>query len=70
MFVRPSRLGLIVRDPFTGEPIPAAGKEVGDNDAYFLRRIKDGDLIRVEHKAADKPGQKVQPNEGKGKEAK
>ena len=45
MYITP-KLGLVVRNPATGEILPAAGAEVppGPHRAYWLRRQKDGDV--------------------------
>lgn len=49
MRVRPSRPDLIVRDPISRQPVPAAGREVPET-SYWLRRLKDGDLELLEEK--------------------
>lgn len=47
MFVKPAP-GRIVRDPVKGTPLPENGAEV-PNDAYFwLNRLRDGDVEKVE----------------------
>ncbi len=51
MRVRPSRPDLIVRDPISRQPVPAEGREVPET-SYWLRRLSDGDLERVEEKPA------------------
>jgi hypothetical protein len=38
--------GLLVRDPVTGEPLPASGREVPEND-YWMRRLRAGDVVRT-----------------------
>ncbi len=43
MFVRPIAGGHDVLDPHSKQPIPRAGMEV-DGSAYWLRRLRDGDL--------------------------
>ena len=45
MYITP-KPGLVVRNPATGEILPAAGAEVppGPHRAYWLRRQKDGDV--------------------------
>lgn len=45
VFVRP-RLGLRIRDPQTGAYLPEGGQVV-PRDAFWLRRIKDGDVQPV-----------------------
>lgn len=48
--VRPA-LGVLVRDPNTGQPIPREGMPVRLSDhrraTFYRRRIKDGDLVVV-----------------------
>ena len=43
--VKPKQ-GVMVRDPETREPLKAEG-EMKPRDTYWLRRIKDGDVIEV-----------------------
>jgi hypothetical protein len=45
--------GLIVRDPVTLAELPAKGKSVPRN-AYWLRRLADGDVIEAEGGKSDK----------------
>ncbi|MBP2314903.1 DUF2635 domain-containing protein [Azospirillum soli] len=52
MFVKP-KAGLLVRDPATGEPLPAVGREVSQ-DQYWMRRLQDGDVEEA-MPAAPKP---------------
>ena len=47
--------GLNVRDPATGEPLPAEGRAVRI-DSYWLRRLRDGDVAAA--KPAPKKGEK------------
>jgi hypothetical protein len=49
MWVKPTddKSRAIVRDPKTLRPVPVAGMEVPDTSPYYLRRIAQGDLIRV-----------------------
>ncbi|VVE12898.1 hypothetical protein PCA20602_02729 [Pandoraea capi] len=46
MFIKPAP-GIKLRDPETKQFIPESGLEVGDFDLYWIRRINDGDAIRV-----------------------
>ena len=55
VFVRP-RLGLNIRDPQTGAYLPDTGQVV-PRDAFWLRRIKDGD-VQIEAEAPTKPAKK------------
>ncbi len=41
--------GLTVRDPETYQPLADKG-EIKPRNAYWLRRIKDGDVVLVEEK--------------------
>lgn len=45
MYITP-KPGLLVRNPATGETLPAAGAEIppGPHRAYWLRRQLDGDV--------------------------
>ena len=43
MFVKPNA-GLDVPDPERGDLLPESGRSV-DRNQYWLRRIKDGDVI-------------------------
>ncbi|UPG89270.1 DUF2635 domain-containing protein [Luteibacter aegosomaticola] len=36
--------GVLVRDPVKRDFLPEEGRDVGDADAYWLRRISDGDV--------------------------
>lgn len=53
--VRP-RAGLIIRDPFTLQPLPPEGMEL-EVTPYWIRRRDDGDVEFEEHVAppADEP---------------
>lgn len=42
MFLVPKK-GLVVRDPHTLQPLPAAGKDVPES-FYWTRRLRDGDV--------------------------
>lgn len=44
--LRPSREGLIVRDPITLKPLAADG-ELKPLSAYWLRRLRDGSAVIV-----------------------
>lgn len=59
MFVKPAS-GVLLRDPVTKKllsaapvegvqtvVIPKEGMSVGDHDLYWVRRIRDGDAVRV-----------------------
>jgi len=47
MFVKPKNDKIIVREPATGKIIPSAGIEVPDFDSYWLRRLRDGDVVQI-----------------------
>lgn len=36
--------GLVVRDPVLRDALPAEGRDVADDDLYWVRRIQDGDV--------------------------
>ena len=46
--------GRLVRDPITGQPLPADGAPVNLSDhrrkQYYLRRLKDGDVVELKSK--------------------
>lgn len=44
VLVRPAK-GLVVRDPATMEVLPAEGKKVDVNAPYWVRRIRDKDVL-------------------------
>ncbi|WP_034627447.1 DUF2635 domain-containing protein [Desulfocurvibacter africanus] len=44
MFVKPSRPGLVVRDPVTKEPLSPEGREVPRN-SFWTRRLTGGDVV-------------------------
>lgn len=52
MKVKP-REGLIVRDPVTREALPAKATTVPRN-AYWLRRLADGDVVDASARAGKK----------------
>jgi len=39
--------GARVVDPASGEPLPPEGKAVSGNEVYWLRRLRDGDVIEA-----------------------
>ena len=39
MFVKPAAPHLIIRDPATGFPLPAEGREVPDDSIFWQRRL-------------------------------
>lgn len=39
----------VVRVPRTRETFPAEGREVPDNDTFWLRRLRAGDVVLVTH---------------------
>lgn len=46
MFVKPKE-GYSIRDPYKKDLIPAEGREVPDADFYWVRLLKDGDVVRA-----------------------
>jgi len=67
MYITP-KAGLVVRNPATGEILPAAGAEIppGPHKAYWLRRQKDGDVnITTAPPVAPAKGKAAAGEEGK-----
>ena len=56
MYVKPSE-GLEIRDPDLRDLLPRAGREVPENHGYWLRRLRDGDVIQAEPPAAPAQGE-------------
>jgi len=52
IFIKPAD-GLTVRDPFTQRPLAPQGERKLRN-AYWLRRLKDGDVVKTKPAAAKK----------------
>jgi hypothetical protein len=44
MFVKPAP-GRTVRDPHSKALLPDEGREVNDGDLFWVRRVRDGDVI-------------------------
>lgn len=53
MNLKPSKPDLIVRDPQTSEPLPAAGAEK-PLSTFWRRRLKVGDVVEVVASKGDK----------------
>ena len=53
MYVKPAP-GLRVRDPRTGQPLPAQGAETPVS-GYWVRRLRDGDVLASRPPEAAKP---------------
>ncbi|SIT50441.1 conserved hypothetical protein [Paraburkholderia piptadeniae] len=51
MKVKPAP-GLKVRDPVLKDYLPDEGREVGDFDLYYIRRLRDGDVVLVDEAAS------------------
>lgn len=47
--IKPAKPDLIVRDPDTGKPLPAAG-DIKPKNSYWLRRLRDSDVVEVKEK--------------------
>ena len=56
MFVKPAD-GLKVRDEASGQHLPPEGKEVPET-TYWLRRLRSGDVVRIDPPAPETPGEK------------
>lgn len=52
MFVKPVP-GRLVRDPVKGTLLPENGAEVPDDAYFWLNRLRDGDVEKVEKPSAD-----------------
>ena len=48
MYVKPSP-GLRVIDPARNQFMPEEGMAVDDNDLYWIRRVRDRDVVQVPH---------------------
>lgn len=48
MYVKPSP-GLRVIDPVCNQFMPEEGMAVDDNDLYWIRRVRDHDVVQVPH---------------------
>lgn len=51
--IKPAKPDLIVRDPDTGQPLAADG-EVKPGNSYWLRRLRDGDVVKLEKRKEGK----------------
>jgi hypothetical protein len=54
--IRP-RAGIRIADPKTGEYLPEKGATM-PRSGFWLRRLKEGDVIEVKPAGPDKPGKK------------
>ena len=52
MIIKPAP-GLKVRDPVSKRLLPAEGLEVPETNTYWARRLRSGDVVRVEAPASD-----------------
>jgi Protein of unknown function (DUF2635). len=46
MFIKPAQ-GRVVRYPNSEKRLPETGANVPDRDLFWLKRLKDGDVIKV-----------------------
>jgi hypothetical protein len=60
MWVKPAP-GRTVRDPHSKAKLPDEGREVNDGDLFWVRRVRDGDVI-VEERGAS-PHRRRAPQE-------
>lgn len=51
MFVKPAP-GLVIRDPDLKDLIPAEGRNVPNDNMYWHRRLRDGDVVLAKETAA------------------
>lgn len=57
--IKPARPDLVVCDPVTRQALAAAGEEK-PRDTYWLRRLREGDVVELEAAAAaTKPASKA-----------
>lgn len=56
MFIKPASEDVIILDPDTKRRMPAEGWEVPVN-AFWCRRLRDGDVIECEQPKNDEPQQ-------------
>lgn len=63
IFVKPPE-GSMVKDPQTLLPLPERGKQVPAS-SYWLRRLRDGDVVRAEPGEAPKKKKKAKKAEPK-----
>lgn len=61
MFVKPAVPGLVVRDPHSKIPLPAAGASVPDDSSYWQRRLRSGDVVVAEPPAEAPSVEPVEP---------
>jgi len=47
--------GRLVRDPRSLQELPAEGREVPDDDPFWNRRLRDGDVSATQPDAPDPP---------------
>lgn len=57
MFVKPAE-GRKVRNPISKQHLPAAGAEVPES-TFWIRRLRDGDVVRAEPPKAVEPAPKA-----------
>jgi hypothetical protein len=53
--------GRLVRDPRSMQPVPDAGRDVPDDDPYWVRRVRDGDLTETAPAAKAAPAAEPAP---------
>ena len=61
--------GLLVRDPVKRDALPEKGREVADDDHYWLRRLGCNDVTLTPPKAADTPAKGAKPETPNGSES-
>ncbi len=60
--IKPAVTGRKVLDPVTFQALPSTG-EVKPRNGYWLRRIKDGDVIEITEKKATKKPKEITAKE-------
>jgi hypothetical protein len=58
MKVKPAP-GRAVRDPRTMALLPPEGREVKDSDIFWVRRLRDGDVIKADQEPAPAPAREA-----------
>lgn len=67
MRVKPTVEGAVIRDPVTLQPLPAEGGDVPEN-SFWLRRLRAGEIVRVEEPSAPTGREPIAPLTTRGGE--
>jgi hypothetical protein len=55
--------GRLARDEHNRQPVPAEGREVRDDDPYWVRRVRDGDVTTDAPEPERKPEGEREPQQ-------